>query len=428
MDTIGVAFIALLIFGYALTSKFLVKHWISGPMFFAVAGVVCAMAGVQIESESFTSPAIELLAEITLVILLFSDATRIDMSKLMRQRQLPLRLLGIGLPLTVLLGTGVGALLFPAMPLGMAAVLAAALAPTDAALGEAVVTDKRVPSRIRQSLNVESGLNDGLMAPMITIFIGLAGQEENSTIDWARLVGEQVGFGIVVGLGAGAGGAYLMNYFGRRDWVEPMLRQLAVVALAIATYALATEVGGNGFVATFLAGMVFGSIATEDRELATEFAEDEGQLLTYLTFFFWALKEVYDQLGRLTVPIALYVVLSLTVIRMVPVAIAVTRLSLRPPTVAFLGWFGPRGLASIIFGVQAYDALGPHDGMDLVMTTITWTVFVSIVAHGLTAVPFARAYGRWFSAAAADEPLPESHDVTVTKTRTMQPLGPHAAP
>lgn len=409
MTNIDVTAVAGLIFAYALISRRLSQRWISGPMAFAVAGLVGGALGLDIIDESFIGPGLELLAEATLVMVLFADATRIDLSRLRGESKIPVRLLAVGLPLTVIFGAVAGWAVFPALGLANAFVLAAALAPTDAALGQAVVSDPSTPQRIRQALNVESGLNDGLTAPLIAIVIGIAAAESGRVSDAFVLIIEQVGFGTAVGVVGGLVGGRLLRYCNSRGWIEGSMLQLGAVSLALLTYAAASVVNGNGFVAAFVAGVAFGAVAGSASTAVTEFAENEGQLLTLLTFLFWSVKVAYPLLGDLTWRVALYVALSLTVVRMVPVALSLIGLNLRAPTVAYLGWFGPRGLASILYGFSAYEALGATDQTSTIELTITWTVLTSIVLHGITALPFASAYGAWFSSTQDRHKLPEAH-------------------
>ncbi len=405
-----VLLIALLMLGYALWSGWLNRRSISGPMVFALAGALTAVAGLTIVEGEVADRTVEILAEATLVIVLFGDATRIDLAKLRENAGIPIRMLTIGLPLTIAAGTVAGRLVFGEFLIIEAAVLAAVLTPTDAALGQAVVSDERVPLRIRQALNVESGLNDGLMVPAITVLVAIAGAEEGS-LDWFQFVSRQLGFGLLAGVVVGVVAGRLIDRFNERGLVDGVLRQIAVVAVAAAAFAAAESLEGNGFVAAFVAGLAFGAVARSQCEPATEFVEDEGQLFVLLTFFFWGVLLLGPRLDQLTPAIALYVVLSLTVVRMVPVALSLLGTGLEWPSVGYLGWFGPRGLASILFVQFVVEHL-QNDMADTILTIVTWTCLASIVAHGLTALPLAGRYGAWF-ASMTDEQL-ESMPEAVT--------------
>lgn len=422
MSPVDAVSVAALIFAYALVSRWLAERSVSGPLVVAVVGALLGLVGVELVSGEFGAGGIEILAEATLVIILFSDATRIDLRVLRSQAAIPARLLGVALPITVGAGTLAGVVLFPEMGWLEAAVLAAVLAPTDAALGQAVVSDERVPIRVRQALNVESGLNDGMMVPAIAILVALAAAEEGTAGEWTEFVARQIGFGVVVGIAAGAIGGRLIDWFSSRDWVEGALRQIGVLAVAVAAFGAAEAFEGNGFVAAFVAGLAFGAVAPSACETATDFAEDEGHLLVLLTFLFWGVLFVAPRLDQLTPAIALYVVLSLTVVRMVPVAISMLGLRLEPATIGYLGWFGPRGLASILFGLFAAEHLRSDVG-DTILLTVTWTCFVSIAAHGLSAVPLAGRYGTWFMNMQPDElaDMPETAVVEPMRTRSATP-------
>ncbi|MEM7273852.1 MAG: sodium:proton antiporter [Actinomycetota bacterium] len=412
--------LAAIVFGYGLVSSALGRRSISGPLVFTVAGVLIGPSSLGLIDGSFAEGGVEVLAEATLVLVLFSDATRIDLRALRSQTTLPLRLLGIGLPLTVGLGTVVAVLLFDGLTWWEGALIAAILAPTDAALGQAVVSNPRVPVRVRQALNVESGLNDGLMLPAITILIAAAAAESgiDSTGQWVRFVAEQIGFGVGLGVLIGWCGGLALDRVVARGWVDSIMRQLATLAVAVAAFSAAELTGGNGFVAAFVAGMAFGYAAEERGESAADFTEDEGQLLALLTFAFFGALLLGPRLGDLSVEVALYAVLSLTVIRMVPVALAMLGVGLEWPTVGYLGWFGPRGLASILFGLSVVEEV-ELAGSETILEVMTWTVLASIVAHGLTAVPFANRYADWFAAMDDDDmaAMPEAEEVAEMRPR-----------
>ncbi|MGI9594957.1 MAG: cation:proton antiporter, partial [Acidimicrobiales bacterium] len=273
-----------------------------------------------------------------------------------------------------------------------------------------------VPVRVRQALNVESGLNDGFMLPAITILLAIAAADaglESSTENWPVFVAEQVGFGLLVGVAIGCFAGWTLDYCASRGWVEGALRQIGTLAVAVAAFAVAHTIGGNGFVAAFIAGMAFGLLADEHCESAADFTEDEGQLLALLTFLFYGALLLGPRIGDLTWSVAIYAVASLTVVRMVPVALSMIGVGLEPPTVGYLGWFGPRGLASILFGLFVVEE-AELSGSETILDVVTWTVFASIVLHGLSAVPLASRYGDWFEsmmAPAADERPAEGADM-----------------
>ena len=418
MEFAAVLVVAGVVFAYSLVSNWLAARSITGPIVFVATGMALGPAGAGAIGGDLTEGSVEILAEVTLVLLLFTDATRIDLALLRRQILLPSRLLLIGLPLTVLAGTGAAVALFPDLALWEAALVAAVLAPTDAALGQAVVSDLRVPVRIRQALNVESGLNDGLMLPAITVVVALAaiGIETESPSFWFTFAARQIAYGLVAGVVIGLAGGRLLDASASRGWVAPTMRQLATLSVGMAAFAAATALDGNGFVAAFVAGLSFGSAAREQCESAADFAEDEGHLLMLITFLFFGATLAGPALSELTPRIAIYAVLSLTLLRMVPVGLSVIGVGLKRNTIGYLGWFGPRGLASILFGIFVLEQ-ADLPSAEQILHIVTWTVLISVVLHGISSVPLTDRYTRWFSS--MDDADAEAVDVDAMRTRAM---------
>jgi len=422
MSMIDVAVVAGFVIAYGLVSRKVEHSPLTGPMIFVGFGLMVGTAGFDVLDLQLGSTGVELLAEATLGLLLFTDATRIDVARLRTDVALPSRMLVIGLPLAVGLGTLLGALLFD-VPIAVAALIAAILAPTDAALGEEVVTSASIPVRVRQSLNVESGLNDGIALPAVTVFIALAAEDEefSTASSWIRFAAEQVGYGILVGLAVGCLGALAVRSASRHDWMEGIYRQLSVLAIAVAAFTVAAELGGNGFIATFVGGLAFGSIARRECSTVANFTDDLAHLLAMVSFIVFGAIVVGPSLNDLSWSVALYALGSLVLVRPLAIAISLIGSRLRWPTVAFFGWFGPRGLASILFGIVALEEAHGTD-LEIVFVVMSWTVLVSIVAHGLSAGPAARAYGRWWSGR-LDDPMAESmveHEPTSLTRRRGQ--------
>jgi NhaP-type Na+/H+ or K+/H+ antiporter len=339
---------------------------------------------------------IHVLAELTLVLVLFGDAARIDLRALRNEIGLPVRLLGIGMPLTIISGALVAKLLLPGLMWLEAAALGAILAPTDAALGQAVVSTPSVPLRIRQALNVESGLNDGIALPVVLIFAALAsmgGGEERTASEWVWFAALQVTLGPLAGVLVAWVGGRLITWSENRQWMDSRFARLAGISLALLSFACAEQVGGNGFIAAFVAGLTLGNAQRGQCEYLYEFLEAEGQLLALLVFLLLGLSLAWPAIAQSDGRIWLYAVLSLTVVRMIPVAISMIGSKLRLPSVVFLGWFGPRGLASLLFAILILErAALPHG--DLVFNVVILTVLGSVFAHGMSAAPAARWYGQ----------------------------------
>jgi len=401
MSDIGVLAAVLIV--YSLLSRRLERVLISGPMFFVAAGVLLGPDVADVINLELTSETGLFVAEVALVIVLFADAGRIDLRALRENSSLPARLLGIGMPLTIALGFATGALLLTGIEFWEAGIIAAVLAPTDAALGHAVVSDRRVPERIRQGLNVESGLNDGLSIPFLFLFTGFAISEvEVSAQGWLAFAGEQIGYGALVGLAIGLVGGWLVDRAVRRDFMTGAFQQLVMIGFAILAWALAEAVGGNGFIAAFVAGLSAGRITEVCSEKILDFTDDEGQLLNLTVFFIFGISAIGFLKGA-GWEVYAFGLLALTVVRMLPVAISLTGTGLRRSSVAFMGWFGPRGLASIILALVVLEDEPELPAIPTVFAAMTVTVLASIFAHGISARPLSRVYGDALAGAEAHE-------------------------
>ena len=392
MESSTIVVVAAILLVYAAFSRRMQGTSVTGAMVFVAAGFLTGSELLDWLHLTVNDTNVSALAEATLVVVLFTDASRIDLHAVRRDFSIPARLLGIGLPLTIGAGAIAGAIVLPNITWADALVLAVILAPTDAALGQAVVTDENIPARVRQALNIESGLNDGLCVPLLTIALAIAQTDAGETTGThaVRLVVEAIGWGIVGGCVAGGAAAMVLGVARKRGWIERHWIGVVPVIAAAGAFGIADASGGSGFIAAFVGGAVFGALTGRDPEEA-QFAEELGGVLNGVTLIVFGgvvLSGVWAQIGVREV---LYAVLSLTVVRMIPVAIAMIGAHARPPTVLLLGWFGPRGLASIVFGVVVIEAAGlPHTN-DLVLA-LTVTIALSVFAHGVTAAPLARIY------------------------------------
>ena len=320
------------------------------------------------------------------------------------------------MPITIALGTVIAVLVFTNLTFCEAAIVGAVLAPTDAALGQAVVSNPRVPVRVRQALNVEAGLNDGLSVPFLALFLTLAvAEEELQPVSyWIRFALEQVGLGILIGVGVGLVGGWLVSWASKREWMSGSFRRLALLALAIIAWALADQIGGNGFIAAFVGGLAIGPTVESVGEQLIHFTEAEGQLLNLSVFFIFGV--LLDGLFQsLSWEVAVYALLSLTVIRMLPVALALLGRHLRGVSVLFMGWFGPRGLASIVLGLVVVTETPLLDGRDEIGVVVALTVLLSVLLHGVTAAPLSAVYARRVEGMA--ESAPEKREMGELPTR-----------
>jgi sodium/hydrogen antiporter len=390
----GLAVLAAIVLAYSLVSRRLELSAVSAPMVFVAAGIVTGPDVLDLVELDATHGTAFHVAEITLALLLFSDAARIDLRSLRGDADLPGRLLGIGMPLTIVLGMAAGALLLTELEFWEAAIVAAVLAPTDAALGQAVVSSPAVPARIRRALLVESGLNDGLSVPFLALFLAIAvDQTVPAGSDWLVFAAEQIGLGTLIGVAVGGGGAWLVERSAERGLTTPLFEQFALLALAVLAFVLADEAGGNGFIAAFVGGMAAGRVSARSGERIFEFTEEQGQLLGLAVFFVFGTVAI-SFLDAADLGIVVYALVSLTLVRMLPVAVAVAGMGSRPRTVAFMAWFGPRGLASIILALVVAEEEPELPALGAILAAMTVTVLASVLLHGLTAVPFVRAYAR----------------------------------
>lgn len=344
-----------------------------------------------------TSATVRTLAEATLAVVLFGDASRIKLHALRREYSVPLRLLGIGLPLTIVVGAALATAIFAQLSIAEAVVLALILAPTDAALGQAVVTEPRLPSRIRQGLNVESGLNDGICVPLLLIALAVADVEDKTTAAGhaVSIVAEEIGYGILGGITAGLASAAVVAYGRRRDLITGSWLQAIPIAGAALAYGVAAALGGSGFIAAFVAGAIFGGLVSHESEAASRLNEELGGLLGGITFLIFGAVLLGPTLEHTSWRLVLYGVLSLTLVRMLPVAVGMIGSGATARTIGFLGWFGPRGLASIVFAVIAVkEAQIP--GAQTILAASYLTIGVSVFAHGATAAPLAKGYAHWY--------------------------------
>ena len=394
MENEGFVVIAAGVVLFALVSGRLRDSVLTPPLVFTCFGLLIGQAVLGIADPHVGDSFIHGLAEVTLILVLFSDAARIDLKQVRADHDLPVRMLLVGTPLVILGGVAAGL----ALPLGLglweAALLAAILAPTDAALGQSVVSSPAVPARIRQALNIESGLNDGIVLPVVLFFASMASAATGGPDgpSWLMFSLTQIGLGLLAGLAIGRVAGWLMDRAAVRGWMADSFEGAAILGVALLAYSGAELIGGNGFIAAFVCGLAFGNWVRGRCRFVFEFAEAEGQLLVLLTFLIFGAAILPEAVGRITWTMVLYSALSLTVVRMVPIALSLVGSGLRPSTVVFLGWFGPRGLASILFGLFVLEETGLEGTETITAVTIT-TVALSILAHGITAAPAAARYG-----------------------------------
>jgi NhaP-type Na+/H+ or K+/H+ antiporter len=416
---IAAVLFAVLVLGFTSVSAALGRRLITAPLAFVAIGAVLGFAFGSLPESATES--VKLVAEITLVLILFHDAAEVRPQEIGADGGLYARLLLIGFPLTILAGYLIALALFPDLPVMMAVLLAAALAPTDAGLGAPTVLNPVVPTRVRRALNVESGLNDGLATPVVLFAVAVIAGEEGLVprVSLAEAFVE-LALGVIAGVLVGGAGGSLLGWSRRNQFSTAASRTLGVLMIPLLAYGAALLVSGNGFVAAFLSGTAFAGAAARwihDEDTALLGTEEFSGLLGYA---------VWLVLGLVAVPLVwreagwrelVFAVLALTLMRMLPVALSLVGTGLRPQTVGFIGWFGPRGLASVVFALIALESLEVDDDLRVVLATICLTVLLSVLAHGFSADPLANRYGAWVRAATPPAELAEMDRAAEPRTR-----------
>jgi NhaP-type Na+/H+ or K+/H+ antiporter len=402
---IELAVLALFVFGYSLVAGRLASTRVSGPLVFVLAGLVMGPFGLAWFDGDATRTEFRVLADLTLATVLFTDAANADLGVLRRNIRLPARMLALGLPGAMLLGGVLAALLFDVLTWAEAAILGVMLASTDAALGKAVVTNQAVPGRLREGLSFESGLNDGLAVPFLFVFIAIAtggGDGESGAELALNLVAEELGIGLAVGLGITLIAGILFRWCLRRGWITEVWTQINIVALAIGSFAVAQSLGGSGYIAAFSGGLLFGAIAKRGPGVGSQRAPETKELLltgeamsetlSLMTWMLFGAMVVGSIATQWDWTVLLYAVLSLTLVRMLPVFLALGGTGEDTASKLFLGWFGPRGLASIVFAIIVLNEAVPNG--EFIGLVVATTVLMSLVAHGISANPLAQWIGR----------------------------------
>lgn len=387
----NLAVIAAFLLVYSLIAGRFESRLINGPLLFLLMGWLLGPGGIELLSLSIDSDGIKLLAELTLVIVLFSDAANTNWQVLLANRSLPIRLLLIGLPLTLLAGTLFGRWVYPDLPLLELAILSTILAPTDAALGKAVVSNPAVPAPIREGLNQESGLNDGICVPVLLLLLALIApteQHSGTGLLAITLLLEEIGIGLLVAWGLTTFTLRLLKTSYLNGWQLPLWRQLTMPGLALLCFALAQTLGGSGFIAAFVGGLLMGRKLGEHKHAYLDSCEGYGDLLSVVIWMVFGATLMPMLAELLHWQYWLYAAASLTLLRMVPVWLSLLGTGLKLELKLFIGWFGPRGLASIVFAVMVLQNEPALLGQRPIIATVLCTIILSVILHGLTANPW----------------------------------------
>jgi NhaP-type Na+/H+ or K+/H+ antiporter len=391
---IELLFFLLMFFIVAVISRRIDKLPVSAQMIFIFSGILIGwfVTGFIDVTEPPVSTIILLIAEIALVLVLFTDASRVDLGSI-KWNSLQTRLLSIGLILTIVMGITFAILIFTNLTFWEAAIIGVVLAPTDAALGQMVVKNKGIPNKIREALEVESGLNDGLSVPFLLVFIAIGLSEESfsPTGYFVQTALEQIGLGAIVGIAVGFIGSRIVIKSRNKGWITPNYQRIAFLVLAVLSFIIADEIGGSGFIAAFIGGLATGYVTRDAGKVLMDFAEAEGQFLNLTVFFLLGIV-IAGLIPYITWQIILYAILSLTIIRMLPVAISLLGTKVSWNSILFMGWFGPRGLASIVLALITLERLNSFPGQDTFILAVFITVLFSVVAHGVSALPLSNLY------------------------------------
>jgi len=401
---IFIATFVLTVFLYSLVSRRLESTVITAPILFTLAGMLLYRLPPAFSDPELKRQGFLLVAEIGLVMTLFTDAAHINLKSLTASRSLPTRLLTTGMLLTILLGAAGAMLVFPELSWFEAGILAAILAPTDAGLGTVIVNSPYVPTRIRQALNIEAGLNDGLSVPFLMCFIAMALQSTDGAASvLGRFVGEQIGYGSLIGIGIGAVGGWLLAQANRKQWMAASIQQLGLVAIPLLCVLASEATGASMFIAAYVAGFAVQFGFADAGRQSVEFTETWGQLFDFFVFFLFGLfvARSWTQFEYMHL---LYAGLSLTLVRMLPVALALAGTGLSRPTILFMGWFGPRGLASIVLGLVYLERQANLPTESTIRLTVMATVLLSIFGHGLSALPGISVYAKRITSLSSDAP------------------------
>jgi sodium/hydrogen antiporter len=428
MDS-GLIIFLLLIVIYAVVAVWLGRRSITMPMFFLVVGALLGANGLGWINLSLSTEGGKFLVEITLALLLFSDSSTLKLHQLKNDAGLPGRLLGLALPLIIGLGGLLAFALFHSEGIGFALLIGAILAPTDAALGLPIFTNSSVPVRIRRALNVESGLNDGIATPFVTLFTALAVAELTQKLTgWLASAMLDIAIAMVVGAALGISGGWLFAFAMRRRLTSRVTEQIGTLALVLAIYFASIALGGNGFIAAFVGGLFFGYATRHRQHHATEFTESTGTLFSLFVWMIFGSIVVVPLFTAFNPLALLYAVLSLTLIRMLPVALSLIGIHFRRDTQLVMGWLGPRGLASVVFTLIAFEAFReiarPHQ---ILLAIVGWTILLSVVLHGFSALPLAHWYANRLKLAPASIPelmeMPdlEQHQNRLTNLSQLSP-------
>jgi len=370
---------------------------ISLPMLYTLFGLSVAMLFKDVIELTYDNHTVEFIAELTFVFVLVNDSSRVKLRNLSRSHILPLRILLLAVPLASALGALAGIVIFKQANIWALAALAVTLSVIDPSLSESAVENPKVPVRIRQALYVEGGLDDGIAMILILFCISFAesGLTGIGSGTFLKIIGLQVGSGILAGIVIGYLGSRYINWGKNSGWMSSQFQRFSWLALVLLTFIITEKLHGNGYIAAFVFGVISGNtIEKHESESLYKYSEGENTILIMVTFILFGMVMLYPALQQISITTVLYALLSLTVLRMLPVAVSLIGTKLRLESVLYLGWFGPRGIASIllVYTILGIEKAAEHH--EMIFNVVMTTVFFSIIAHGISAVPLSKWYAK----------------------------------
>ena len=380
--------LTVLVLAYAVVSEQVNRRFIAPALIFMLAGMALGPFGFGVLDAGPATEGYTVLAQLALTVILFNQAAKLRLNRIRERSPVSLRLLVIGIPLTVLLSTLTAAVVLPVLPWWEAVALAAIVAPTEVALIEALLDDSRIPERVRQALSVESGFYDGFALAILLVAMGLASQrtDPNHT-HWIQFIFSTEILSLLAGAAVGLVGGWVVTWSRRSQWMTDTWAQLATLALAFVCFQLGEWLQASGFVAAFTGGLAFSFISRRnDDELPTQVSDATGQLLELLVFAMFGAFAVIDGWRNADWRIVLFSVLALFMVRIVAVLVALVRTSMPMSSRLFIGWFGPRGIGPLVLGLLVINR-GEIERAGLIGTVGVVTVSLSLVLHSLSTAP-----------------------------------------
>ncbi len=386
MSTDTTFVLTLLVLCYSVVSG-LVKKWYTAPaLIFVLFGIVLGPFMLDIIEGATDTASFTVVAQLALTLILFNQAAELDLDAVVRRGGITFRLLMIGIPLAIALGTLTALLLLPVMPVWEALCLAAIVAPTEVALIDALLDDERIPARIRHALSTESGFYDGFALAAMLAALALASERtDHDSARWGLFLVRTEGVSLLVGLAIGAIGGWVIARSRRRGWMSDTWAQLATLAIALVCFGAGERLHGSGFVAAFAGGLAFAFAARRvGIRQEMQVSDAAGQLLELMVFAMFGGYAVIVGWRNASWRVVAFAIIALVVVRLVAVSVALLRSEMPLHERLFIGWFGPRGIGTLVLGLLMINQ-GEIEQAPLITQVVAVTVTLSLVLHSATA-------------------------------------------